>query len=327
MKNKKDDSDLSEIATTMKLESPVFIVGAPRSGTSLLYRTLQGHSSFKPQRCKDPSGVELTESKIFKDPYSTYSVSNSIALAYLLGDKDYYYQFLELTQPIQKYQSWLIGKGFVQKAMPKINIFRAALWRGTQNDVLIRVFLYFAKQARGMKRIIEKTPQHISRLPEIKETFPETKLLFIHRHPIDVYSSYQRRLKVSMELGVKQQDLNWLRMSVREFCNKHTNYIQLALKEKASNPKKIMLISYDDLVGNHQATLHRICDFLEEPYERECLPEKPIKKNDWEVDPNLFGEIKKETKNWKDFISEVDARFIEKRMHKVMHKLNYPRRL
>jgi len=327
MENKKYDSNLSEIATTMKLESPVFIVGAPRSGSSLLYRTLQGHSSFKPQRCKEPSGVELTESKIFKDPYSTYSVPNSSALAYLLGDKDYYHQFLELTQPIQKYQRLLVGKGFVQKAIPKISIFRAALWRATQNDVLIRVFLYFAKQARGMKRIIEKTPQHISRLPEIKETFPESKLLFIHRHPIDVYSSYKRRLKVSRELDLKQRDLNWLRLSVREFCNKHTDYLQLALNENASNPKKFMLISYDDLVGNHQATLHRICDFLEEPYEEECLPEKPIQKNEWKVDPDTFGEIKIKTKNWKDFISEVDARFIENRMHKVMHELNYPRRL
>ena len=52
-----------------------------------------------------------------------------------------------------------------------------------------------------------------------------------------------------------------------------------------------------------------------------------MQKNEWKVDPDTFGEIKIKTKNWKDFISEVDARFIENRMHKVMHELNYPRRL
>ncbi|WP_446717972.1 sulfotransferase [Crocosphaera sp. Alani8] len=50
----------------METESPVFIVGAPRSGTSLLYRILQHHSSLKLQNIQNSSKVQLTESLIFQ---------------------------------------------------------------------------------------------------------------------------------------------------------------------------------------------------------------------------------------------------------------------
>ncbi|NEO98671.1 MAG: sulfotransferase [Symploca sp. SIO2E9] len=309
----------------MKHESPVFIVGAARSGTSILYRTLQRHSSFKPQKYKHKDGVELTESNIFKSPYNTYYGYNSDAFTYMLGDEEYYHQFLGMTKSIQNYQRLLIGKDILQKVAPKVSVFRASLWRAAHNDILIRIFLYYAKQARGMKRIIEKTPQHISRLPEIKETFPHAKLLFMPRHPIDVFSSYQRRLKDSLKLGMKQSELKWLNLSPKTFCNKYASYMNIALQEKVANPSSFMLVSYEDFTSNTKGTLQDIFDFIEESYEEECIPEDKIKATGWQADPNLFGSIKSHTKSWKDFTNESDAKFIEDRLSEITHQLNYPR--
>ena len=56
------------------------------------------------------------------------------------------------------------------------------------------------QKARGVNRILEKTPAAIYHLPEINATFPCAKKLFIHRHPIDVFTSYRRRLKKSVDL-------------------------------------------------------------------------------------------------------------------------------
>lgn len=50
---------LSQLRYFIQNESPVFIVGAPRSGTSLLYRSLQKHSSFKLQDSIGDKGVNL----------------------------------------------------------------------------------------------------------------------------------------------------------------------------------------------------------------------------------------------------------------------------
>ena len=315
----------SEISTLMKRESPVLIVGAPRSGTSILYRTLQRHLSFKPQKCQDKSEVELTESNIFKNPYSTYSGSNSNALAYMLYDQGYYHQFLDMTKSIQNYQRLLIGKEILQKVVPLIKVFRNSLWRVTQNDILIRIFLYYAQQARGMKRILEKTPQHISRIPEIKETFPQAKLLFMPRHPLDVYSSYQRRLKDSIKLGLSQSKIKWLQLSPQAFCRKYSSYLHLGLEENTSNPSSFMLIRYEDFTSQTKVTLHKIFDFLEEAYEEKCIPENKNQRPDWQADSYLFSGIKNHTKSWKDFTDESDAKSIEEELAELMVKLNYPR--
>ena len=51
--------DVLRISKEMALCSPVFIIGEARSGTSILYRTLQKHSAFRPRE------IDLTETHIF----------------------------------------------------------------------------------------------------------------------------------------------------------------------------------------------------------------------------------------------------------------------
>ena len=87
---------LSEISDNIKDDSPVFIVGAERSGTSLLYRTLQKHSSFKPKE------IDLVESKIFSYSSRSYLLKNtkpSNPFRYMLNDQ---YQFEEFLASIAK---------------------------------------------------------------------------------------------------------------------------------------------------------------------------------------------------------------------------------
>jgi len=51
-----------KISDKMEELSPVFIVGAGRSGTSILYRIIQNHPVFAPKKCKKETKVDLTES-------------------------------------------------------------------------------------------------------------------------------------------------------------------------------------------------------------------------------------------------------------------------
>ena len=344
----------SKISTLMKNESPVFIVGAARSGTTILYRTLQRHSSFSPEKCQDETGVDLTESKILSRPYATSFGFNSNALSYMLGNEDYHHQFLETIKPIQNYQRLLIGKEIIhrliykevlpkkivkeilqkvisqetlQKTFPLIEKLRTSLWRGTKNDLVIRVFLYYAQQARGMKRILEKTPRHIFRLPELKETFPKAKLLFMYRHPIDVYSSYQRRLKASIDFNIPRSQIKWLKLSPQNFCRKYSSYMNIALQEQTVNPSQFMLIKYEDFTSKPQIILNNVLSFLGESYEENALPGNKVEKTFRQIDTNLYGGIKTKTKSWQDFTEESDAKFIEVRLSELMVKLDFPRYL
>lgn len=318
---------LLEISDLMKQESPVFIVGAPRSGTSILYLTLQKHSNFKPWNCSNDSEAELTESNIFRLPYDTYLVSASAAFAYMLHNQTFYEQFTAAIQPIYHHQKLLLGKRHLYKIIPKLPFIqpstRISLWRLLENDLLVRSFFYYAKLARGAHRIVEKTPQHISLLPEIKATFPQSKLIYIARHPVDVFSSYRRRLKDALKLGNSKTQLNWLNLSLKVFCEKYTNYINIALQESINNPQNFLLIRYEDFVTDTRDALKQIFGFLKESYESGCVLEKRVHKVNWQGDPNLFDGIKQKTKEWQSYVQASEADLIEMRLASVMKQLGY----
>lgn len=320
---------LLKISELMTQESPVFIVGAPRSGTSLLYLTLQKHSKFRSWNCNNDSKFELTESNIFRAPYDTYLAPHSNAFSYMLHNLDCYQTFTKTIQSICVHQRFLVGRKHLYKLIPKLPFLstteRIWLWHAFENDLLIRSFFYYAKRARGMHRIIEKTPQHIFLLPEIKATFPQCKLLFIVRHPIDVFSSYRRRLEDSLKQGHSSKSLNWLNVSPRSFCKKYTDAINIALQEKAANPQRFLLLKYEDFVKDTYQTLGQVFDFLEEPYESECIAKQSAHKPNWQDDPNLFGGIKQTTKEWENYVDYSATVFIENQLNGIMNQLNYSR--
>ncbi len=319
-----------KISALVKNQSPVFIVGAPRCGTTLLYRILQRHSSFTPRRYRPevqihcPAKFGLSESKVFSYPFKTYSADNANAYAYMLCDDNAYSRFLAATKWIQKYQNYLRMKFISQKVQDRSDWIRSWVFRFTLNHLLIRTFFYYAKSARDMQRILEKSPQ-ITKIPEIKTTFPEAKLLFIYRHPVDVFGSYRRRLKISLESGITPSSLAWLNIPAEEFCNLYSNAVELAVREETSNPDGFTAIRYENVTENPRAEMQRIFGFLGESYQEECLTEYGDEQPTWNIDPYLFAGIKKSTKDWRDFVSEAEAQFIEERLHETMLALNYPR--
>jgi hypothetical protein len=313
---------LSQIHNFRQNESPVLIVGAPRSGTSLLYRILQKHSSFKLHG--DDISVNLVESNIFSKPYN---LSEPNKLNYLLNKQEIYDKFIAATQGIRQYQNLLAAQFIFRKLYrkEKFSWFRNITWKITLSDLLIATFFSYAKQARGIKRILEKTPSAIYHLPEIKATFPQAKLLFIHRHPLDVFTSYKRRLETSKSLNLKPSELRWLEISAERFCSEYESSIALALKERDANPERFLLIPYAELVNQAEKTIEMVCKFLGEAYEAECLVQNEKQTTSWQIDPHLFGEIQKATKNWQDFIDETEAQWLENRLQDVMLQLGYPR--
>lgn len=323
---------VSEISFLMKQESPVLIVGAARSGTSILYNRLQHHSSFK---LSQPNQVQLSESFIFNHPQKAcepkYELAQRRNLGYMMADTAYYQQFLDSTKSIQKYHQQLEKLNLLQlfnEAQPlqrilfKTNLSRQLLWKLLRYDSLVHSFFYYAKLARGVKRLLEKTPAHIYRLTEIKATFPQAKLLFIYRHPLDVFTSYKQRLRQQeIELGTNHKELDWLRKSPEKFCVEYTGYIQIAQQELIANPSGFALVKYEDLTSNTKAILQRICQFLDEQYEETMITGESEPKN-WR-NPYLYKPLTTKTKNWQDYISNTEAKFIEDQLHQVMRQLDY----
>lgn len=316
-------SALDAIQREMSMDRPAFIVGAPRSGTSILYRALQGHSQFRPDHCTHPTGVDLTESRIFARPFLARDRENSPAFEYMLSDNEAYDRLQEMSRTAVPFASLALRCGMSVVA-PHVPPLREQIWRFMGNDRLVRLFFYFARQARGSQRTLEKTPDHINYLPEIRATFPRCRLLFVHRHPVDVYTSYRRRLGTRLDLGRPQRSARWLQLTGKRFCKLYGRHARLAYNDARQN-RSMLLIAYRDLATTPGASIRQILSFLDLPFEEGCIPRDDSSQDTWGEDPLLFGSLTAHSKDWRDHISINCARQIEERLSSTMEMLGYQR--
>jgi len=301
---------IAEISSKMKHINPVFIVGEARSGTSVLYRTLQKHSSFRPKE------INLVESRILSYSSKTHLLRNSDQsnpFRYMLNDQFQFEQFLASIKNIQRIHQLL---------WPSINFklsnWSLWWWSLNLNHLVLRSFFYFSKKARSAMRIIEKTPKTLGYSSNLKLSFPNCKLLYIYRHPIDVYTSYIRR-------GQVESQKNWLKPNPNTFCRMYKRDLDLALKFQSKMKESLLLIKYEDFTQNTENEFFKICTFIEEPLEKEAIIEKNPNLEKWKPDPHLFGSITSKTKNWRDYASLEDAKYIENELSSMMEKLSYER--
>lgn len=309
---------LKEISEKMRSTSPVFIGGAGRSGTTLLYLTIQKHSSFRPEI------IDLTESHIFAYGNASYQLGKEYAgwknlYNYMLKNSKNYEQFLAYIKRIQAFHRVTNIKNLFRRVSNRI----IWAWLIGLNFYVVRSFFYWAQKSRKCKRILEKTPGNERHVSQIICSFPKSKILFIYRHPIDVYSSYKRRLNVEMKMGKKLHQLRWLRISQKDFCLQYKRSVEAILKAPESRLSSIYVVRYESLTENPEKELFNICKFLNESYDETSFMEQAASIPDWRPDPHLFRPITKNIKYWQDNITFEQAKYIEIDLRKIMIKLQY----
>jgi hypothetical protein len=316
----------------MKNKCPVFIVGPGRSGTSLLYRILQKHPVFEPQNCA--VRVDLTESQVFSAPESICDKERTPgvgAYSYMLFDDSLFSEFTSSFYWTVRWQR-MLGTSILSRGH---NIFASRLsfngglrklfWRLYRGPTTVRRFFETARKARGVERILEKTPQHLQRIPEIKYTYPECRIVGITRHPIDVFTSHRRRYQAERRTGASGDQVEWLNITVEQFCERFAVYEDIIRHENSRNDGGFIWVRYEDLTTSPQKTLQRILLFLGEDYEEKCVVKDETNQLYWEIDPYLFDEIYTKTKDWRVFIEQDEAEYIETTLKPQMKRLGYQR--
>lgn len=273
---------------------PVFIVGAPRSGTSILYRTLLKHPRFAVAATE---GLQLAESGLldYLESAPRWRIGRPPRLwRYFLADQDGYSRFLSDVAAA--------GDG--------------PTWR----EEVVRAFVRHAASVRGCQRLVEKTPTHIDRADLLLAAEPEARLLFIHRHPVDVYSSYRRRALVDPEA-------TWADLTVEEFAAVYNRQSAAALDHSRREPRRFLLVSYAEFTSDPNATTRRICSFLGEEFHPAMTVEEKPDLTKARFDPHLFGDIVESTKDWSRFVDVATARRLEELTEPVASALGHRRRL
>lgn len=300
-------SQLLKISAKMKATRPVFIVGEARSGTSILYRTLQKHPSFRPLE------PDLTETQIFSHLRRTFMFSSSYPKAlsrFMLDDAGRYEQFLRSIRPIRVVSALSIGLNLMFRDRSEL------VWYGNLNHLLLRSYFFHAMRARGCRRLIEKTPTNTANLSRLERTFPRAQFLYVYRHPVDVFSSYRRRAD-------DDQQATWAAgLTPEDFCTSYRTSTERVLGWVAERTN-LRMVRYEAFTSHPEEELRGISDFLGEEFDREMVLERKPDLGRWRGDPLLWGEIVPYTKDWREHMDGAEADIIQTVLADLMRRLGY----
>jgi hypothetical protein len=213
------------------MKDVIFIVGMPRSGTTLLANILSSHSLI----C---SGIEThLFSKI------TYQQYRSAFAA-----RDWQEEVTKLVSGLE-----LSNQNILELYQHSSDSFKAELKKNEKSYHGVLNALYSNNLHKCKKPIIlEKTPNHLCELGRIRSNFPNAKIIRIVRDPRDSANS-MNKLDWSVGDVVRNALLieKWDRKS-RDFFLKDRNSFE---------------IKYEDLVLEFTDTLSELCTFLKIEFE------------------------------------------------------------
>jgi hypothetical protein len=186
-------------------ESPVFLVGFPRSGTTLLEQALDAH----PQLCS-----------MDEQPFLQHA----------------------LEAVIQQGVSYPSELGKLSRA--QLDAVREQYWQ----RVRARIDL-------AGRRLLDKNPLNMLRLPLIRRLFPDARVLLAVRHPCDVVLSCYMQHFRAPEFALLCADLPTLAQGYAralEFWYSQADLLVPAIRE----------VRYETMVGAFATEVRAVCDFV-----------------------------------------------------------------
>ncbi|MFP5348022.1 MAG: sulfotransferase family protein [Actinomycetes bacterium] len=301
-------TSLSHSSARMQAATPVFIVGHPRSGTSLLYRTLQQHSAFRPKE------LNLQESQVFLHlRTAAFFDSNppKQLLRFMLKDEDHFQAFLDETRGLRRLSVVSSPVSWLRRGdMP------LAVWRAQGLHRVVRSYFWHAWAARGSRRLLEKSPRNVPHVDKLRLVSPDARMLYMCRHPVDVLSSYRKR-------ALNDASARWADVPLSRFTRIYGQAVRGALEQAEKHPESFLLTRYEDFTHDPVAESTRICRFVGEAYEDGAL-DASVTRRPANSQAVLYGPIQTVTKRWRDYVDRDDARRLESSLREEMARLSYP---
>ncbi len=229
--------------------TPFFVIGAGRSGTTLLRLILAGH-----RRLHIPPETAYVIPLVRELPFTGALTQEQVDRAVMIMTEDYRWPDMEI---------------------PAEELRREATSLQSPSLVDIINIVYHRHLARANKeRFGDKTPGYIEIVPQLAALYPGARFIHLIRDGRDVAISY---IDLDWERYYDRERFEWTSAMAKRQEYLHSPYAQ-----------QILDVRYEDLVGDVEGTVRRICDFLGETFEPTML-------------------------DWRDLISLVPAR--ERHIH------------
>ena len=208
--------------------NPIYITGIPRSGTTILFKSLRESFGLS---------SNLVESFFYNSLFSRFKNKN------------------------ERYcTNAYIGK----KLAAKFLRIRKKCFQCINYDDLIklsRIYYFYANKSH-LYCVIDKTPSHIFYASIIFDSFPDAKIIFCTRPASQVFASYRKRLQFEKNRKGMSSQSDWLNLSIEEFISTYEDYHHSALDAIYKFPNKIFVLKYNKLVSRDENTLIKLSEFL-----------------------------------------------------------------
>ncbi len=218
----------------MSAPPPIFVVGAPRSGTTLLSAMLGAHPAMS---CG-------TETDFF------HFLAQADLEALLAEDRwpeaavDFLFSMVQAAEKRPVPENYGLSREAVAADLAT---------RRPSVAAILEVVTEAPMAVKGAHRWVEKTPRHILHLETLRRTFPDALIVRILRDPRDVALS---TVKTPWQWAAR--DLPGALLMWR-FCDE-------AGERFLAHDTRSYTVRYEDLLREPEATLERLCAFLGEPY-------------------------------------------------------------
>ena len=282
-------------ATQSGRSGPFFIVGAPRSGTTLLQYMLRSHP-----RLSVPTG----ESHFFIPLYrsaATYGDLSRIENVRAVLDAMY-------RQSADFLDTDLHGVRFDADRLARE---LHAEGRHTVRDVVAGLFEKNAA-GEGKARWGDKTPYYVLHIPKLLEWFPDAQVIHIIRDGRDV----------ALSLFARRHDFG---VYNTYFAAKYwQQYVEVGREHGGKlSPSQYLEVRYEDIVGEPQGSLRRVCEFLGEAFTESVVDFK--RSGEMGKTPLLRKPVQADNVGkWRRALSPLQTRLFEAAGGTTLERLGYP---
>lgn len=276
----------------------LFVVGLPRSGTTLIQSVLNAHPGvvgFPESRFYDALTHSNASEKFGPLPFNQWSIRKfarygRARVRTISGQPG--------PQALMVAERFFFAAG-LGDAVPRLHRARNSI------SALNAVFLEVLDESTSLGWV-EKTPAHLFRIPLIRKLVPDARFVHIIRRPEDTVASI-------WDAGQKYDGWDWVMQGdnaiarLVEFCNRGHS-----VSNSYKNNQQHLIVFYDLFVSDPEYWLKRITTFCDLPFSEDMLT--PSVKNTamaneiWKNDNS--GKIRKSVSKFNTVFSDSQRSFI-----------------
>ena len=289
-------------------DSPIFVVGASRSGTNFVRALLNAHSEI----------WMSAETHYFDDLRQRLGSGP-------LGDRQRAVcerYFLSLA-----HLAYGRGGDPSRARIDAAELRELAARRGGTADAYFEAFCELRARSKGKKRWAEKTPRHVFRIAELLEAFPDAKIVCLVRDPRAVVASYRDWHRGGARPGLEPENEAGL-AAERERSKRSYHPILTSLLWRGViraeydaldrfGGERIRLERFEDLVAEPESSVRALCAWLGIAFEPQML-QIPVVNSSYSG-----GSGEEAVDRWRVKLPPRELAAVERCCGKLMEELGY----